>query len=255
MHDDLTVTAIGGSVNDVQQQLQSDVISLVKWVTLNKLMINKTKTKAMLICTSRKRRKLQPLKLLIDGVLIEEVAETRLLGVTIQNNLSWTNHLTHLSKKVQRAAGVIGRIASHLPRKLLKEISHSLVYSQISYCCSVWGNATKTDKNRLQVSLNKAARRVLWSGFDLSVQELHSTLGWPMLDELIPAQSFGLFRKIIAFKTPAGIFNKLKRVSQRHQINTRNSLKNKFIQPKICSEMGRRTFTHRIIKMWNLSIK
>lgn len=52
----------------------------------------------MIICT-RKRKKLKPSVLTNGSVQIKKVTEVKLLGVKIQNNLSWTAHIIDLSEK------------------------------------------------------------------------------------------------------------------------------------------------------------
>uniref|UniRef100_A0A674AJ45 Reverse transcriptase domain-containing protein n=1 Tax=Salmo trutta TaxID=8032 RepID=A0A674AJ45_SALTR len=159
--DDTTIYAAGQSVQQVQQALQGDLENIREWVCQNKLVLNTKKTKVMLVCSTRKRPKQHGIQLSMGGVQIEEVAETKLLGVQLDNCLSWSSQITNLCKKIIKTACIIRRIAKYLPGKILKQITQALIESQVNYCSVVWGNASSSEVRRLQIAQNKAARIVL----------------------------------------------------------------------------------------------
>ena len=97
--DDTTIYAARQSVQQVQQALQGDLEIIRKWVCQNKLALNTKKTKVMLVCSTRKRPKQHGIQLSMGGVQIEEVAETKLLGMQLDNCLSWSSQITNLCKK------------------------------------------------------------------------------------------------------------------------------------------------------------
>lgn len=249
--DDTTVTAVADSQTQLHEYLSHDFNQVIKWVENNKLVLNVNKTKNMIICTTRKRKKLKPWYLTHNNVQIKEVAEVTLLGIKIQNNLSWTAHITDLSRKVMTMAGMVGRIARYLPKNIIKLVSHSLIFSHVYYCCAVWGNATQKDLQRLQITTNKAARTILRCSFETRVSELHSMMGWPTVAQFIKHHCIGLITKTVKSQLPVCIKSKLSLVCDTHKINTRRSRKNIFVPPQIKNEMGRRTFIHRAIKLWN----
>ena len=52
----------------------------------------------------------------IDAKLITKVKEAKSLGVTIDEHLSWSNHIGELSKKIYSAIGALKRIRPRLER-------------------------------------------------------------------------------------------------------------------------------------------
>jgi len=46
----------------------------------------------------------------IDGVHIENVQEIKILGVTIDNKLSWNAHVRHITTKVSKSLAIISRV-------------------------------------------------------------------------------------------------------------------------------------------------
>ncbi|CDQ66642.1 unnamed protein product [Oncorhynchus mykiss] len=170
----------------VQQALQGDLENIRKWVCQNKLALNTKKTKVMLVCSTRKRPKQHGIQLSMGGVQIEEVAETKLLGVQLDNCLSWSSQITNLCKKIYiKTTCIIRRIAKYLPGKILQQITQALVESQVNYCLVVWGNASSSEVRRLQNAQNKAARIVLRRRYGSSVAVMRSVVGWSSIDKII----------------------------------------------------------------------
>uniref|UniRef100_A0A8K9X353 Reverse transcriptase domain-containing protein n=1 Tax=Oncorhynchus mykiss TaxID=8022 RepID=A0A8K9X353_ONCMY len=180
--DDTTIYAARQSV---QQALQGDLENIRKWICQNKLVLNTKKTKVVLVCSTRKRPKRHGIQLNMGGVQIEEVAETKLLGVQLDNCLSWSSQITNLCKTNIKTACIIRRIAKYLPGKMIQQITQALIESQVNYCSVVWGNALSSEVRRLQNAQNKAARIVLRWRYGSSVAVMCSVLGWSSIDKVI----------------------------------------------------------------------
>ena len=66
--------------------------------------LNSYKNKYMTITTRQKRQNISSrMPLYIGNEKIVEVATHKVLGVSIDNNLSWTNHVNELSKRFSKA--------------------------------------------------------------------------------------------------------------------------------------------------------
>ena len=70
--------------------------------------------------------------------------ETKFLGVTIDNELSWVPHLTSLSKKLRCCTGQLNRIKKYIPTSLHKSLYHTLFESHLSYGITVWGGVSNS---------------------------------------------------------------------------------------------------------------
>lgn len=74
-------------------------------------------------------------------VQTKKVTEVKLLCIKIQISLMWTTHVTDLSKKVMKMAGLFGRTVGVLSKDTLRDIYHCVIYSHVRYCCTVWGQS------------------------------------------------------------------------------------------------------------------
>ena len=67
------------------------------WCVDNRMLANATKTKAMLVTTRQKRASLpeeqKTLKVKLNNTYLENVVSDRLLGTTINQDLSWEMHI------------------------------------------------------------------------------------------------------------------------------------------------------------------
>ena len=71
--------------------------------------------------------------LTIEGTIIKQVTETKFLGVTIDDKLSWKPHIENINKKLKSLCRRIYRIKRALPEHLYKQLYHTLFESHLSY--------------------------------------------------------------------------------------------------------------------------
>ena len=82
----------------------------------------------------------------------------RYLGVYIDKNLTWENHILHISKIISRNVGIISRSRYFLSHRHRFLLYNSLVLPYLNYCCMVWGNTTQCLLNKLFLIQKKIIR-------------------------------------------------------------------------------------------------
>ena len=98
--DDSTLYLSGNNIETLLSKLTDDLKLISEWLGKNRLLINWNKTVAMHILTSsHKKFHFKNLKINIDGNSIPFVVETKMLGVTIDHQLTFTKHISNISKK------------------------------------------------------------------------------------------------------------------------------------------------------------
>ena len=123
-----------------------------------------------------------PQDLEINGKQLNRVDFTKSLGVFIDENLTWSNHINAISKKISSGIGSIKRISRCVPPATLHNIYHGLVQSHFDYCSVVWGNCAKTLSDKLQRLQNRAVRVLTHSSYDADANQLLKELGWDNLE-------------------------------------------------------------------------
>ncbi len=99
--------------------------------------------------------------LYLCGKAIEQVKETKFLGVIIDEKLSWIPHVNQLAKKLKTCVGLINRIRDNIPSKMHKSIYHTLFESHLSYGITVWGGISNNKLKPLFI-LQKQCIRILF---------------------------------------------------------------------------------------------
>lgn len=143
---------------DILSRRISYELSLVNdWLQINKLSLNVDKTKYMVFHNAQKKISLyEHLKLQFNGVTIKRTNHFNFLGIIINENLNWNDHITHLSSKINPVVGLLHRLKYQLPIKILKMIYNSLILSRLHYGNILWGGRPGS-----LIKLNKKALRAI----------------------------------------------------------------------------------------------
>ena len=97
--DDTHLTYADNDICSLEASLNQDLLNINNWLIANKLTLNMTKTEFMLIGSRQKLNSLSVLPdLEINGTQLNRVDFTKSLGVLIDENLTWSNHINAISK-------------------------------------------------------------------------------------------------------------------------------------------------------------
>lgn len=79
-----------------------DLLNINHWVCSNKVVLNARKTKIMVLGYKKKE-----LEQILEQKCFSEVSVIKPLGIHLDNRLSWTPHISYLSKKITSTACMI----------------------------------------------------------------------------------------------------------------------------------------------------
>ena len=65
--------------------------------------------------------------------IVQPSTSTKYLGITINNKLSFTEHVIFLENIVARSVGITGKVSNYLPFNTLITLYHALVHSQLLF--------------------------------------------------------------------------------------------------------------------------
>ena len=95
-----------GNIHSIQSSLNEDLLNINRWLTANKLTLNMTKTEFGLTGSRQKLNNLPSLPSLnINNVPIKHSQYSKSLGVLIDENLMWENHV-NFSLKITLVASI-----------------------------------------------------------------------------------------------------------------------------------------------------
>ena len=73
-----------------------------------------------------------------NNLTIKSSEEVEILGIKIDNNLNFNNHINLISRKAGQKLSALLRISSNLNMKQKKLLYKSIIKSQFNYCPLVW---------------------------------------------------------------------------------------------------------------------
>ena len=216
--DDTSLAYASNSIDDITKSMNAELENLRKWLHGNKLTLNVAKTTSMITGTNRKlhqsnRQKLIQAHFKISGEAIEQKTSVKYLGVILDNQMKWKDHISLVSSKVSRAIGMIKYAKKVLPTNLLKMLYLGLVEPHFRYCCSVWGSCGVTTRKKLDKLQNRAIRIITNSAYDVSVGPLLKQLQLPSISDLIMQESASMVYKALNAEAPPYLAEQFTRVS------------------------------------------
>ena len=138
--DDTTLINTNKSKKYLEFQMQHDMATLIDWFKANKLSLNLSK----LVLLRFWRNEKEPRENLnINGLYIPEVDTTKFLGVHLDKNLSWDDHLTQLFNKLNNNHYLLSISKKFLSETNLVKLYYAHIYSHIKYGITAWGSMTK----------------------------------------------------------------------------------------------------------------
>ena len=101
------------------------------------------KTKVMLVTTYQKRQRLtnDHLDLTYNKESLNMISNDKILGVFVDNNLTWSNHIKHLTKKFASSIWLLSKIKKFLSQAHRVQFYKSYIQRQIDFCNIVWGSS------------------------------------------------------------------------------------------------------------------
>lgn len=98
--DDTTLAKVSASLPQLLEDFNLSITNLITWCTYNRLEINWSKTKAMII--TNKHNTERPKHIEINGHLVEVVSNFKLLGVTLDEKLNFLQHVGQLRQSINK---------------------------------------------------------------------------------------------------------------------------------------------------------
>ena len=220
----------------LRELIQQEAKNSADWLTDNRLCVAGDKSKLMVIGTKRLRTmKLHgEMQIEVDGKEVVETESEKLLGVVINNELTWSNHLygdeenEGLVPQLAKRLGILKKLSTRMSKKRLRLFAFGIFYSKLNYCLPVIGNVfgleqykeennmytsyTMGDNHTLQVLQNKLNRLLTGSQYNTPTIELLQQTDSLSIQQMIAFQTIVMTFKILKSKKPSYLSRKIQEV-------------------------------------------
>ena len=167
--------------------------------------------------------KVSDFRLFLLGKELEPVKASRDLGVTLDSNLTYNDHIVSTVSSCTSRLGQINRVKHIFDKRALIIIINALVFSKLFYCSSVWSNTTQANLDKRQAVQNFACRILCGTKRFDHITPLLKGLRWLPIRQQLYFRFAVLVFKCMTRCAPEYLTSKLVRRSIVSTRNARNS--------------------------------
>ena len=106
--DDTNIFLEGNSYNKTILELNTELLKIESWLVANRLTLNVSKTHYMIILHyHRSRIKTVDHDLILNGNVVKRVTSTKFLGIIVDDQLKWKQHIDYIKNKISKSIEII----------------------------------------------------------------------------------------------------------------------------------------------------
>lgn len=143
----------------LKTQIEYDAAILAEFSRCNKLFINPGKTQFIRFKPYISRSE-EKMSVHVDGTVVTESDMVKYLGVVLNHNLLWDEHINMIKTKIASGIGILRKFKNKLNSDTKLLIYQSLVHSHLTYGISIYGCKFNNTLKSLQSAQNKALKLV-----------------------------------------------------------------------------------------------
>ena len=144
--DDTTIYSCSLNNKEAAHKLSTDTYIVLNWFKVNSMVANPNKFQIMFL-----RSKIDNSKITfaIENKQIKCKREVKLLGITIDEKLTFTRHIANICSLRNNRSRALTRIRRFLLTEQKKYLFHTYIMSVFKYCPLIWMFCNKTANNQI----------------------------------------------------------------------------------------------------------
>ena len=223
---------------------------LCSWFSANKLTLNSDKSSFTIFKSNRKKIQDLPEHIEFLNQKIRRTTHIKFLGVTLDEGLTWTQHINELCSKLKSLFHIFYNIRSYLSKENIKTIYYTLIYSRIKYGISLYGQAGKAKINKIQTLQNQLLKVLSKKNYRFSTDELHKEFDILKVEDVVKQETLTFIHNYFDDKLPP-VFNKYFETFETcHHRNTRSGA-NKIKPPNHKTTTAALSIRIKGASLWN----
>jgi len=256
---DDTASSVSATTEDeVITKLEEDADQILRYMASNYLVANAKKTGFLLISRTRSSSQ-QSIKIGTESVL--ESDAHRILGLTVNNRLTWKDHVYgqgELLSSLNQRIGALKRLSFHVPSKYLAQIAQAIVVSKVRYGIGIYGavRVHETDPlpeslKDLQVILNHAMRIATKTRLSdrIRIEDLLDRTGFQSINRMSATDKLMLVWQAVN-QDGSPLADTVIRVSQGDRDSSRSMTRGD-LRTIAKTTLGQENFPEPGIRLWN----
>ena len=165
--DDTTLYTCDQNLQNVVERLENVSLKVIKWFSDNYLKLNEDKCHFLALGASRD----EPVTSKIGNASLQNSTQEKLLGITIDNKLTFEHHVAGLCQKASNKLYALSRIAPFMDQGKLRYLMRAFINRQFQYCPLVWMFHSRQLRNKID-KIQERALRVTYQDSESSLEAL-----------------------------------------------------------------------------------
>jgi hypothetical protein len=202
--DDTALVFWGKTWSKVKEATENGLKAVTEWLDHNLLTINVSKTKYICFRISEATKPPKDFDIRAHAPpctkdsncgcpTIAQTDNHKYLGIIIDKNLNWEQHITELSKRIRKLFFIFRNLRDSTDVNLITKIYLALGQSLITYCIPVWGGAAATHLLRLERA-QRAVIKVM-----LKKPRLHPTVNLYKEANLLTVRQLFILQSVLRY--------------------------------------------------------
>ena len=158
--DDTNLFFTHSNMQKLFSTVNKELASISEWFTSNKLSLNVKKRKYSFFHKPSKKDDISLMlpKLNIGNHVTERQEFTKLLGVLLDENLNWKEHIKYTETKIAKNVGLFYKARPFLERNALLPLYYSYMQTYINYASIAWNSTLRTNLKKINRQQKHAIR-------------------------------------------------------------------------------------------------
>ena len=179
------------------------------------------------------------------------ISSDKILGVFVDSNLTWSDHIKHPTKKIVLNIWLLSKIKKFLSQSHRVQFYKSYIQPHIDFCNVVGGSSSETNKMKIHKMQKRACKVILDYNVDDSNEKMDSLNILSIYDRLYLRKAKFMF-KVYNNLAPTYISEK---VTLRNNVNTSMQLRSAspgcFVPHKPRTERFKHSMKYSGSLVWN----
>ena len=164
--DNTTPNLRDSSLKVVIEKLRKISQLVIKWFSHNYMKLNAEKCEFLIT-----GHRFEHLWLNVGETQVWEKNQVKLLGITIDNELKFDDHITKICRKANSKLSALSRLARYLSMEQKKLLYMSFIEAQFKYCPLTWMFCSRSCNNKIN-KLHERALRLVYDDYESSFDVL-----------------------------------------------------------------------------------
>ena len=166
--DDTTICSCSPNFEEATLKLSNDTHLILNWFRINSMVANFGKFQIMFLGSNIDNSKIT---FMIENKRVKSRSKVKLLGITVDDKLSFTTHIENLCSTASTRLRALARIRKFISIEQGKGLFEAYIMSTFTYCPLIWTFCSKTANNLIN-KIHKRSLRVIYEMEDANFEDL-----------------------------------------------------------------------------------